>query len=250
MSSLHGRRVLVTRTRERAAGLVDTLHDRGAEAVVVPLIATQPLASPDDVRAAAEALAAAAAPRWAAFTSATAVRLVLGAVDPELLRGFRLAAVGRETARALAACGVGVEVVAAEQDASGLARAIAGRGVGGATVWLPCAEGARAALPEGLRAVGADVRVQPVYRSLMPSDAPRRLRGALDAGLDAVTLTSGSTARNLVAALGDRPLPSYIVVACIGAQTASAARGAGLDVTAVAADANAAALVDALERAF
>ncbi|HEX6537973.1 MAG TPA: uroporphyrinogen-III synthase, partial [Candidatus Dormibacteraeota bacterium] len=116
MSSLDGRRVLVTRTRERASGLVDLLHTRGAVAVAVPLIATEPLASPQELDEAAAALTASPGSRWAAFTSATAVRLVMG-VARERLDGVRLAAVGAETAAALTAYGRRADVVAAEADA-------------------------------------------------------------------------------------------------------------------------------------
>ena len=243
---LSGRRVLVTRTRERAAGLVDALHERGAEAVVVPLIATQPLATPDEIVTAVRALAAAPAPRWAAFTSATAVRLALGATGPDALRGVEVAAVGAETAATLQARGVRV-ALAGVADADALADALEAAGMQGATVWFPAAEAARSALPERLRAVGADVTVQPVYRTVMPDDAPRRLAVALDQGVDAVTLTSGSTARNLVRALGQRALSPATAVVCIGAHTADAARAVGLDVAAVASEPSAAGLVEALE---
>ena len=62
----------------------------------------------------------------------------------------------------------------------------------------------------------------------------------------AITLTSGSTARNLTAALGQVHLPPGILVVCIGEQTASEARAAGLTVGAVATEASADGLVSAL----
>lgn len=250
MSGLDGRRVLVTRTRDQASGLVDLLHRRGAEAVVVPLITTRPLASPEAVAAAAAAVREAAPPRWVAFTSATAVRLVLGALEPDALDGVAAAAVGRETAATLAARGVTATVVAGDQDAAGLAATLAQRGLAGATVWFPAAEAAGPALADGLRAAGATVRAQAIYRTEMPADAPRRLRAALQAGLDAITLTSGSTVRNLVAALGEHRLEPGMVIACIGARTAAEARTAGLGVTAVAAQPSAQGLVDALDAVF
>lgn len=236
----------MTRTRERAAGLVDALHERGAEAVVVPLIATQPIATPDEIAVAVAALTAAAPPRWAAFTSATAVRLALGAAGAIALRDVQTAAVGAETAAALEATGVHVDIAGAA-DADALAGALEAAGMLGATVWFPSAEGARHDLPQRLGAAGALVIVQPVYRTVMPEDAPRRLAVALERGIDAVTLTSGSTARNLVRALGKRSLPSTTVVVCIGGQTAHEARAAGLDVDAVASEPSAAGLVEALE---
>ncbi|HEX6539719.1 MAG TPA: uroporphyrinogen-III synthase, partial [Candidatus Dormibacteraeota bacterium] len=120
----------------------------------------------------------------------------------------------------------------------------------GALVWFPAAEGAGAALPEGLRAAGAEVRTQAVYRSVMPPDAPRRLAAALDTGVDAVTLTSGSTARHLVRALAGRALPDGAVVVCIGPHTADVARRCGIGVTGVADEPSARGLVTALDRAW
>lgn len=215
----------------------------------MPLIATQPVATPDEVAGHAARLAAAAAPRWVAFTSATAVRLVLG-IGLESLRDVRVAAVGAETAAALRAAGAPADLVATESDAGGLARALAERDVAGASVWIPVAEGASGLLPEGLTASGAHVDVQVLYRSVMPEDAPRRLAAALERPLDAVTLTSGSTARNLVAALRGRMLPPGTVVVCIGRQTAAAASAAGLAVTTVADEPSASGIVAALVRAF
>ena len=243
---LSGRRVLVTRTREQAAGLVDALHQRGADAVVVPLIATQPLASPEDIVAAVTALTEAPEPRWVAFTSATAVRLALGAAGPDALRQARVAAVGPETAAALQARGVPGDISGAA-DADALATALEASGMRGATVWFPSAEASRPELPTRLRAAGAVVMVHAIYRTVLPEDAPRRLAAALDRGIDAVTLTSGSAARHLVRALEERSLPPATVVVCIGEQTAREARAAGLDVAAVASAPSAAGLVEALE---
>lgn len=243
---LTGRRILVTRTREQAEGLVDRLHGLGATVVVVPLIATQPIATPDDIVRTATSIRLAAAPRWVAFTSATAVRLVVGGAGVDAFDGMLVAAVGPATAEALDAAGVAPELVGSEYDAAELAAAMLARGVDGASVWFPSAEGASATLPSALRGGGATVTVQPIYRSVMPAGAPERLRAALSNGIDAITLTSGSTARNLVTALGSTPLPSGALIVCIGEQTAADARAAGLRVDAVATEASAEGVVAAL----
>jgi uroporphyrinogen-III synthase len=243
---LAGRRVLVTRTRERAEGLVDRLHRLGAEVVVVPLIATVPVATPDDVKEAQRRLSAASGERWLVFTSATAVRLVLGVLDAEALSAIRVAVVGEATAQAVRDAGLRVDLVPERYHADALAGALLAAGVRGATVWLPVAEGAREALPERLRQAGATVLVQRLYRSEMPPGAPDRLRHALAAGADAITLTSGSTARHLAQALEGAGLPGGVAVVCIGAQTAEVARSCGLRVDAVAADQSAAGLAATL----
>jgi uroporphyrinogen-III synthase len=248
---LAGRSVLVTRTRARAAGIVDLLHERGARVVVVPLIATVPLLAPDAIAEAAEQAAAAPEPRWAVFTSAAAVRLTVGAAGVDRLRPLRLAAVGPQTAADLRRHGLEVDLVAAsDHSAAALGEALVRLGVRGATVWLPCAEGAGPALPERLREAGASVHVLHTYRSDMPAEAPVRLRRSLDEGVDAITLTSASTARHLAGALAGRRLPDGIVVACIGPQTAAEARAAALPVHAVAVAHTAVGLVDALAGVF
>jgi uroporphyrinogen-III synthase len=243
---LAGRRILVTRTREQAEGLVDRLHELGATVVVVPLIATEPMATPEEIARTANAIRASAPPRWAAFTSASAVRLVVGAAGPDVVDGLLVAAVGPATAHALEEAGVTPDLIASDHDGSGLAASMLTQGMAAATVWFPSAEAAAKALPAALTSGGATVIVQCIYRSVMPAAAPARLRSALATGLDAITLTSGSTARNLKAALGGRRLPSRVLVACIGEHTASEARAAGLSVEAVATQASADGLVAAL----
>jgi uroporphyrinogen-III synthase len=244
--ALEGRRIVVTRAREQAEGLVDLLHALGATVIVVPLIATVPTAPPDEIARVAAEIRAAAEPRWVAFTSATAVRLVLGAAGADALAGIQVAAVGPATAGALAEAGVAADLIAADADASGLAAALAARGVAGALVWFPSAEGASGTLAASLGAGGSTVVVQPVYRTVMPEAATGRLRAALRDGVDAITLTSGSTARHLATALGSDPLPAGVLIVCIGAQTAAAARDAGLPVHAIAAEPSATGLAAAL----
>src|SRR5579862_89093 len=102
---LAGRRILVTRTREQAQGLVDRIHAAGATVIVVPLIATIPLVEPAEIIQAATTIATAPQPRWVAFTSATAVRLVVGAAGASALAPLRVAAVGPATADALVSAG-------------------------------------------------------------------------------------------------------------------------------------------------
>jgi uroporphyrinogen-III synthase len=244
--SLRGRRVIVTRTRDNAAGLVDALHDLGADVVVVPLIATVPIATPGEVADALAALSRPAPPRWVVFTSATAVRLVLPIAGDELASVASVAAVGPDTADALREGGIPVELVAAEHAADGLAGELVARGMAGAVVWLPQAEGSRPVLANRLREAGADVRVTVLYRSEMPAGAPERLARALESSVDAIMLTSSSTAENLSRALAGRQLDPRAAVVCIGEQTAEAARRCGIDVAAVARRSSRAGLIEAL----
>jgi uroporphyrinogen III methyltransferase/synthase len=232
---------MVTRTRERAAGLVDTLHAHGAEVVVVPMLATAVLRSPAEIVEAVTELLQRRGPRWVVFTSATAVRLVLGVTHLDT-SAIAVAAVGQQTAAALLERGVAADVVAADASAAALADALVSRGVQGATMLFPTAEGAADVLERQLAHAGARVVRINVYRSEQPANAQSRLRHALQSRIDAVTLTSSSTARHLANALDGQALPENVLVACIGESTASAAREQGFANVAIASEHSAAGL--------
>ncbi|HEV7685510.1 MAG TPA: uroporphyrinogen-III C-methyltransferase, partial [Acidimicrobiia bacterium] len=111
---LFGRRVIVTRAREQASGLVERLQELGAATVELPVIE---IGEPDDGGAALrEAAGRVGEYDWVVFTSANAVVrffAALGAVgfDTRALGGRRVAAIGPGTADALASAGVRPDLV-------------------------------------------------------------------------------------------------------------------------------------------
>lgn len=238
---LHGRRVLVTRAAEQSAETAAAFVDEGAAVVEVPMIR---IAEPGRPEALVLALRSLAEGRFdvVAFTSSNAVARTFVALrslglDARAFGRARVAAVGPETARALDRVGIVADTVAAEH--RGLAivdalTALPGLALGGCRVLLPRAEVASPSLPEALSAAGALVSDVAVYRTLGPSDDDRdRLRALWSGGgLDAVLLTSGSTARGIVETLGDAlfPIAPGLVIASIGPATSEAARALGLPV--------------------
>lgn len=68
--------------------------------------------------------------------------------------------------------------------------------------------------------------------------------------VDAVCLTSGSTVRGLLGRLGGAGLPGAVRVACIGSETAEAARSFGLRVDVVPARPTILAMVEVLAASF
>ncbi|WP_129339272.1 uroporphyrinogen-III synthase [Cellulomonas endophytica] len=252
---LAGRTVLVPGTASGGPAARVALAAAGARALVVPLLVT---ADVDDLGPVRATLADVAAGRvaWLAVTSAAAVPPLVAA-DAGLgaalaASGTRVAAVGPGTARALAAAGVATDLVppASLGNAAGLLAVWPERPAGPAprTVLLPRGDRALPTLPTGLRARGWDVRELVVYRTVdapdPPSDVAAAWRGG---GVDAVLLASPSAVDALVRRLG--PPPPGVLVACIGATTADAARERGVPVHAVAAAPTTAALVAALVRA-
>jgi uroporphyrinogen III methyltransferase/synthase len=239
---LFGRRVIVTRAREQASGLVERLQELGAATVELPVIE---IGEPDDGGAALrEAAGRVGEYDWVVFTSANAVVrffAALGAVgfDTRALGGRRVAAIGPGTADALASAGVRPELVPERFVAESLLDAFP---PGPGRVLLPRAAVARDVLPAGLAERGFTVDVVEAYRTVVGRPSPEALAAAATAS--AVTFTSSSTVTNYLAVAGDLPIPP--VVACIGPITADTARAAGLAVDVVAAEHTIEGLVAAL----
>ncbi|MEW6272407.1 MAG: uroporphyrinogen-III C-methyltransferase [Thermodesulfobacteriota bacterium] len=252
---LFGRRVLVTRTREQAGALAALLADAGADVVECPAIA---LVAPESWEPLERALERLETYDWLVFTSANGVerffaRLDLSGRDVRALHAARIAAIGPETARALAARHLRADVVPDEFRAEGLLERLAGDDVRGKRFLLPRAAGARSVLPDSLRAAGAEVDEVTTYRAVTPEESIERLRRILDeAPLDVLTFTSSSTVTSFLGLL-DRADPGRgrariagARVACIGPITGATAAEHGLHVDVVPGKYTVPALVDAI----
>ena len=224
MSSLAGRRVVVTRAREQATALCEVLTRHGAVPVLFPTIAfervdvdLEPLSSYD----------------WVIFTSVNGVRFFFEQLDATvpaaLPASLRIGAVGPVTRAALDARGVSVHAMPDEFRAATLVGALGD--LTGSRVLVPRADIGRRDLVSALERAGAVVHDVAVYRTV-PAKPDAASLAALRRGADAVTFTSPSTVRNFLALLGDegRGLLAGAVVAAIGAVTSSAAREEGIRV--------------------
>ena len=208
---LFGRRVVVTRARPQASGLAARLSELGAAVVEAPAIAIDhlPFHRPDlagyDV---------------VCLTSANGVDRLLDG-DVRSLHGLTVAAVGRATADALRRHGIVADVVPDQATSDAIVPALGD--VHGKRVLVATAEGARQALPDGLRAGGADVDVLHLYRTVRePVDVEAVL------GADLVTFTSSSTVDNLVQALPADGVAGLQAVS-IGPVTTASLRGHGIE---------------------
>jgi uroporphyrinogen III methyltransferase/synthase len=232
---LFGRCIVVTRPRAQAAGFIEALTDLGADVLPCPTIEIVPPASWAPLDAAIERLASY---DWLVLTSVNGVAMFFDRLrerqrDIRALHRARVAAVGSETAAAIAARGLQVDIVPEEFRAEAVAAAICRAGVAGTRVLLPRAAVAREILPVTLRAAGATVDEVPAYETIPARVDLGELRDRLGRGaVDLVTFTSSSTVRNFVALLGHdaTALLGGVPAACIGPITAETARGFGLEV--------------------
>jgi uroporphyrinogen III methyltransferase/synthase len=239
---LFGTKVVVTRPAHQSSALSAPLRAAGAEPVVVPTIE---IVEPDDDGAALRAAVASLDDvAWVVLTSANgASRFCEALRDGRDLAGVHLAAIGPGTAEELARHHLVADLVPERFIAESLLEAfpLPHDGPRGRVV-LARAAAARDVLPDGLRAMGWDVDIVPVYRTVaaVPTGDQRdAVRGA-----DVVTFTSASTVEQWIAAFGTELVPP--VVACIGPITADAARRHGLRVDVVAEVHTVPGLVDAL----
>lgn len=257
MHALAGKVVIVTRAEHQAAALESLLRAEGATVYRYPCLAIAP---PDNCGPLDDALRGAAAGRfdWLALTSANTVdalaqRLAAIGMPPGSLAALRVAAVGPSTARAAEeALGIQVEMIPDSFSAVSMAQAFPD--ITGARVLLPQSALADDEMHRALAQRGARVTSFAAYQPGTSSggvDLPALLRAG---DVHAITLTSGSTANNLVRRLhaegGDPSLLRNVCLACIGPSTAQAVEGLGLVANVIAAQHTLAGLTQALVAYF
>ncbi len=253
-SPLHGKRILITRTREQAGQLARQLAALGAVPIELPTIQVN---APSDWGPVDTAIDTLDAFSWIVFTSANGVRFFCERLEtrghnPHRLAAARLVAIGPATATALGELGLQPNVVPSRSQTEGIVDELRRFDVQGSRVLLLRARNARELLVTELTALGAQVTDVAVYETT-PAGDPAEVRLLLaSGGVDAVTFTSSSTARNLVAILGDDANCQLrtVVVASIGPITSQTARELGLTVLTEAPEPTVPGLVAALERYF
>jgi len=228
---------VVTRARDQAADLVRALEDRGAEAIVAPVIRIQPIEHLEALRA---ALAGLSSYRWVVFTSQNAVQIVLDrlvawGMTPRVFSATSVAAIGSVTADSLRKRGIQPALVPDEFVAEALVAALIGASGGalsGARVLVPNAAEAREVLGEQLRRHGATVENIPVYRTVPVQDDFSDLTSQIGAGrIDAVTFTNPTAVERFASLIGQEQAADLLnttVVAAIGPVTARAAIELGI----------------------
>lgn len=252
---LFGRRILVTRTREQASGLVQELAALGAYPLECPTIRIMP---PTDWGEVDRAIQALPGYDWLLLTSPNGVhnffqRLRALNLDARALAGVKVAAIGPATAESLAAGGIRADLVPDQYVAEGLVAALKATGLAGKRVLLARAQEARDVLPRELALAGAIVDEVTLYRTQPPEHLPAAVLEAINhKAVHLATFTSSSTVTNLVQVLGSEwaTFAATVPAACIGPITAQTAREAGLQVVVQAREFTVPGLVEALVEYF
>lgn len=247
---LFGKRIAVTRATQQASALSDRLRDAGADVIEAPATLIARL----DLSPLRDAIGRLGDYQWLVFTSQNAVaifweQLLGGGRDARSLAGLKVSAVGPATAGALLERGIAVDTIPERFVAEALLDVLTARDdVAGSRILYVTAEGARDVLPQGLRAIGADVDAVQAYRSITDDAGSARLARAIESGkVHLVTFTSASAVRAYVDAVGAETA-LRVPAASIGPQTSEALRAAGIEVKHEAAESTIDGLVSAIVR--
>ena len=270
MTPLLHKRILITRTRHQASELAAQLEALGATCILIPAIEIIP---PTSFEPLDDALTRVRSFDWLLFTSANAVEVFadrlrtkdLGRASSRSLSSAsrteengpsmpRIAVIGPATARAVEGAGLAVDLMPPEYIAESLSAALLPFASGARILFIRAAE-ARDHLPETLTAAGANVTIAEAYRNQMPPESIPALQHLFSSPAlypHAITFTSASTVRNLVALLefSKVVLTPKTVLASIGPITSQALRDAGLSPAVEAVAPTIPALVDALAAAL
>lgn len=235
---LAGRHVVVTRPAQQAGPLAAALAAAGGIPVLFPVLEIHEVdAAERELLRAVLARLAAAEFGLAVFVSPNAIERTFaelrasGLTWPAPAR-LRVAALGKSSERALAACGIG-DVIAprARFDSEGLLELPELQAMAGKRVIIFRGDGGRELIAETLRARGATVEYVTCYRRAAPAGDTAELRRLWQEGrLDAFTITSSEGLRHLHALLGEagRALLEGTPLFAPHARIVEEARGLGL----------------------
>jgi uroporphyrinogen-III synthase len=230
-------RILITRPRSQAAAFANELRQIGTEIAFFPTIEIKPV---DDPICLDRALSQLESYDWLVLTSANAADMVLermadlGIGTPP--QKLSVAAIGPKTAARLKHGGIQPDFIPDQYVAEAI---LPGLGdLRDRWVLLPMADIAHDTLPNAIQDIEGIAHVITIYHTI-PAEPDSEGLAALKDGVDFITFTSGSTARNFCrmvrdAGLDPLHLPNDPKIACIGPKTERVARELGFSVDIVA----------------
>lgn len=231
---LFGKKILVTVPSDDSARLSRMMEGQGGECRDLPMIAIKPL---DDYSALDKAIKQIAEFDWVIFTSRNGVKFFRSRLDQlkkdvRILKGVKLACIGPKTEESLKdALGIGVDIRPEEFRQEGLLQAFKKAGVKDKKILIVRAMEARDVLPEGLRKMGADVRVLAAYKTVPAGRKPGGDKDLKEIAM--VTFTSSSCVEGFFRAFSTRAIRTAkrrFLTCSIGPVTSATCRKFGLKV--------------------
>lgn len=250
---LAGKRILVTRPRDRGFKLQRQLQALGAEVLSVPTVETVPVEDASEAMAIRAELERLQEYDVLAFTSPYGVERFFDLLweagkDARAVSHMKFAAIGQGTADALAKRGLRADYMPKQYDGVSLGRLLAAKlGEGTRILLARSSLGTAEILRELDRNKGITYRDLPVYRTRYAKEDPGLLKSLMEEGtIDCAVFTSSSTVEGFLRMFGPFPFETVTAV-CIGQKTQEAAQRAGMR-TAVSKNATTEDLVDLISR--
>lgn len=218
---LFGKKVVVTRPKDRIGTLSDRLRELGADVLEYPCIETVLRESCPELERAFEELERY---DWIVFTSSAGVgaffqKLKASGKDGRCLSRNHFAAIGPSTAKALEKWFIHADYMPDVYDTEHLAHGLAQRTKG--EILLPRAAMGSPILPKVLKEKGVAFTDLPVYDTVYRSGETDSLLNQIRKGKTLVTFTSASTVRGFVRSLPKDTDLSNVQGMSIGPQTAA-----------------------------
>lgn len=226
---LIGKKILVTRPKEKAGQLADRLRSEGAKVIEFPCIETIINPENEDFN---QAMGELKNYSYMVFTSPNGVekfftKLRENNLDIRILSGLKLAAVGQQTKKLLEERGLIVDYMPKVYDSIHLADGLVKEFVGEKKIMLIRGKMATSILPDALEKAGIGYRNVLVYDTLYKNPMEDFLEDDMH-DIDYAVFSSASTVEGFTKAL---PMDfSKVHAICIGDMTAEAARAHGMKV--------------------
>ncbi|MBL8888516.1 MAG: bifunctional uroporphyrinogen-III C-methylase/synthase [Planctomycetaceae bacterium] len=243
---LRGQTILVTRPSTEANPVLRDLELMGAQVLHWPAISILPLEDFVDLDS---VLCSLEQYRWIVFNSSNGVRAFFDRLwaigrDARVLANCRLAAVGRQTAQAMAERHLKCDLLPSKFDAEHLATALLAE-IGDGTCLNVRASRGRNVFAERMQAAGVSCRQVVAYRNVDTAAVPSEIQSAVANGkVDWVTVTSNAIADNLSRCFGAQLRKTKL--ASISPLTSERLRELGLQVAVEAQDATFDGLIQAI----
>jgi len=231
---LFGKKIVITRARAQASGLVAKLNHLGAQCIEIPTIEIAPPGDKTPLETAVDQLDQY---DWLVLTSVNGVKYFFDTLfekgkDVRALGHLKFACIGPVTKERLADYGIISDILPETYRAESVVDAFSGLDMTNKRVLLPRAKKARTILPEELTRMGALVDEVTAYETRLADEEKDLLIDMLKAGyIDAVTFTSSSTVTNFMTLLEKENAPallSCVTLASIGPITSDTIRAKGV----------------------
>lgn len=251
---LQNRTILITRSADSNSVLRLLLESRGASVVCFPTIEIK---NPDSWDACDKSIWKLSEYSSVCFTSKnTVMKFVerIRSIRPQAvdtLATRNIFAVGEKTKRSLETSGFSVLATPKHPSAEELAELVQAHQIKDAKILFPKSNIARDALPQHLRAMGAEVEEIVVYQTVIPDpDNLEKIRQMLlENKIDAAVFFSPSSILNFSEMIGTEIL-AHTAIAAIGPTTAETAQQLGLSVAILSQKATTEGLVEAIENHY